>query len=61
MDAIKDIDSKARYHIVVKFTEKGFGLINLELSGEDNAEGDAGFPPEKKAKKTTKKTTAEET
>ena len=60
-DAIGNIDSEARYNIVVKFTNDGFKLTNLELAGEDNAGGDAVFPPAKKAKKKAKKTAAEET
>jgi len=45
---------------VVKFTNDGFKLTNLELTGEDDAEGDAVSPPAKKAKK-AKKTAEEET
>ena len=59
--AIKNIDSKTRYYIVVKFTENGFKMTKIELAGGDNAEGDAVFPPARKAKKKAKKTTAEET
>ena len=55
--AFANIDSDARYDIVVKFTNDGFKLLNLKLVGEDDAEGDAVFPPAKKAKKTA----AEET
>lgn len=57
MKAFANIDSDARYDIVVKFTNDGFKLSNLKLAGEDDAEGDAVFPPAKKAKKTA----AEET
>ena len=59
-DAIENIDSEACYNIVVKFTNDGFKLTNLELTGEDNAEGDAVSHPAKRAKK-AKKTAAEET
>ena len=61
MKAFANIDSDARYDIVVKFTNDGFKLSNLKLAGEDYAEGDAVFPPAKKAKKTAKKTAAVET
>ena len=55
--AFANIDSDARYDIVVKLTNDGFKLSNLKLAGEDNAEGDSVFPPAKKVKKTA----AEET
>ena len=55
--AFANIDSDARNDIVVKFTNDEFKLSNLKLAGEDDAEGDAVFPPAKKAKKTA----AEET
>mmetsp|Transcript_16644 Transcript_16644/g.38516 ORF Transcript_16644/g.38516 Transcript_16644/m.38516 type:complete len:83 (-) Transcript_16644:119-367(-) len=50
MDAMENSDSKARYNIVVNFTEKGFKLTNLERARGDNDEGDAVSPPAKKAK-----------
>ena len=57
MKVFANIDSDARYDIVVKFTNDGFKLSNLKLAGEDDAEGGAVFHPAKKAKKTA----AEET
>ena len=50
--ATESIDNEARYEIVVKFTNSGFKLTNLELAGKDNDEGDAVSPPATKAKKT---------
>ena len=60
-DAIEKIDSNSLYSTVVKLTNDGFKLTKLVLAGENNAEGAAVFPPAMKAKKTAKKTTAEQT
>jgi hypothetical protein len=49
--AFENINSEACYSIVVKFTNHEFKLTNLELARGDNDEGDAMFPPAKKAKK----------
>ena len=59
--AIENIDSEARYNIVIKFTENGFELTKLGLAEELENNGDAVFPPAKKAMKTAKKTTDEKT
>ena len=59
--AFENIGSEARCNIVVNYTNDGSKLTNLELTGEDNAEGDAVFLPAKKKAKKAKITAAEET